>query len=150
MDLTSAHPIQQVAQNTTYDDYLCDNGVSRPYKRTETPSGTVLLEQYKNAAGTWVNIPSILPATMQWGACKASKPHTISLLNQALVAGNNTITHSLGLVSPFRAAVEVRDPLSSPVGKEVAVTINSYAANTLNIFVPVAMTLDLFITGKDV
>ncbi len=133
-----------------YNDYICESGVTRPYKRVENVSGTVISQQYQNAAGAWVNIPAVLPATMQWGACKLSKPHTASLLNQALVAGNNTITHSLGLIAPFRAAVEARDPLSTPVGKEVMVTVNSYTTNTLNIYVPVAMTLDLFITGKDV
>lgn len=55
----------------------------------------------------------------------------------ALVAGNNTITHNLGLAAPFISVVDVRDTFTGE-RVEVRVTPASETANSLIIAVPLA------------
>ena len=67
------------------------------------------------------------------------------LLNHPLAAGTNLVTHNLGLASPFIAGVETRDPVTGAV-VDVRVVRSTRTANTLELSVPVAGSVDIFIT----
>jgi hypothetical protein len=131
--------------NTNIAGFVCDNGFTRPTTRTVNNSGAVVAEVYKNSAGSWVNVPPSLPATMKYGECK-SNPHVKQMTNVTLAAGLNTITHNLALVNP-KVTFNAWD---TATGEPVMLSIGSiFTANTFQIKnVTVAITVDLVVIGE--
>lgn len=94
------------------------------------PNGTFMSGQYIDENLTRQDL---IAGTFQWGSCSINPTVDVVRVTQPLVAGNNVITHNLGL-SPVE--VEVRN---AATGAEIAVRVVAETINTVTINIPVAV-----------
>jgi hypothetical protein len=131
-----------------YNDYICDNGFTRPYSRVISAAGVVESESYRNSLGSWITLPSVLPATMRFGECVYQK-HVVSLAGIVLVSPITVVTHNLNL-SNVKAGYIAYDVANN--NQQISFDTDNYTNNTFRLInVPPAqagVVIDVVVTGE--
>ena len=92
-----------------------------------------------------ITLCSLLMTPTSGGGGGSGAVHGYYSPNHPLVVGANLITHNLALTTPFITTVETRDPVTGGI-VNVRVVPSTRSANTLELFVSVAESVDIIIT----
>lgn len=113
-------------------------GTDCQFHAVSFPSASICTALNGIAAG--VSAPGDTIIALNGGACKVITLPSAAISNyrvtQALASGNNTITHSLGLVAPFTSVVQVRD---AATGALITANVINETANDLVVNVGAAV-----------
>jgi hypothetical protein len=131
---------------TCCSEKICVGGRTYDANFIKRPDGSIV-------SGTYVdenfNLQSVPQGGFTFGECSnANLRHTATLNGIALSSGNTTITHSLGLPSPFTAMVMAIDPVTNET-ELMRVLQGSYTTNSLIVQNTVARTANIFVVGLD-